>query len=430
MLVQTLKRLCRLGVSYALSAVILAAMIPKSWAQPATIDAQRGVGEYGTALAVQDTPTGFGDSLGGGSGSELNAAYANLRGDGSLELLLTGNLESNGNGIVIFFDSRAGGAVVETLTGGFGRLGAFGGQRTDDWGNDIDGGEGVFTPAGGSILDPGFNPDFAIEFNVSGADRHINVIDMTVGGNDSSLVNRDVYLGSTPDFILTTTQGYYRDNGTTYSGALTHAFNNGNAVGVNGFDFGNPPGPLGDPLSAEVGLEMHLSSEFLDADEDRPIHILAFITSGSGEVLSNQFLPGVGGVDNLGGVGFLGGEPLFDAREFAGNQYFTVPARVRGDYNGNGVVDAADYTVWRNTTGEMVLPGEGADGERDGMVDNGDYYEWKARYGNTAVIGAGSGTESVDVVPEPGGWLLFMVAVVGAVTSRDGRGSRSVGKRP
>ena len=75
-----------------------------------TVDGQLGAGEYAFTLGVQDTPTGFGDNQ-----SELNAAYADVLANGSVRLMLTGNLETNGNGMVIFFDSRAGGGIATTL---------------------------------------------------------------------------------------------------------------------------------------------------------------------------------------------------------------------------------------------------------------------------------------------------------------------------
>lgn len=54
-----------------------------------------------------------------------------------------------------------------------------------------------------------------------------------------------------------------------------------------------------------------------------------------------------------------------------------------GDYNNNGVVDAADYTNWRDTLGQPVLnSGDGADGDESGAIDDGDYVFWKAHFGN------------------------------------------------
>ena len=54
-----------------------------------------------------------------------------------------------------------------------------------------------------------------------------------------------------------------------------------------------------------------------------------------------------------------------------------------GDYNGDDVVDTADYTVWRNTLGATVTAGEGADGNGNGVVDVADYVMWKENFGST-----------------------------------------------
>jgi hypothetical protein len=355
---------------------------------PAFVDGAVVPGEYGTPLAVQDTPTGFGDEDGINQGSELDAAYAAYLPDGSLRLALTGNLQDNGNSIVIFFDTRAGGAVETILGGGYGQLGTFGGQRVDDWGTDTDPDFGVSpTPGGPSILDPGFNPDFAIEFNISNGSRYIYVIDMTVGENSPNQLNQALFLGPVPVDWGAATQDYYRDGGSTFAGQVTHAWNGSNTAGVFGYDFGLPPGELGDPLSATTGLEFLLSADFLNADSGHVIKMLPFITSGSGEYLSNQFLPGLGGITNLGGPGGEGGEPLFDAREFAGDQFIAIPGPpLPGDYNQNGRVDAADYTVWRNTLGgftDLRANGDNS-GASAGVVDEADYAFWKLHFGEVA----------------------------------------------
>ena len=51
---------------------------------------------------------------------------------------------------------------------------------------------------------------------------------------------------------------------------------------------------------------------------------------------------------------------------------------VQGDYNGNGIVDAADYTVWRDHLGQtFALPNEGT-GQTPGTVSIEDYNFWKS----------------------------------------------------
>jgi hypothetical protein len=86
--------------------------------------------------------------------------------------------------------------------------------------------------------------------------------------------------------------------------------------------------------------------------------------------------------------------------------------RLGGDYNQDGAVNAADYTVWRNTLGQNVAVGTGADGSGpggapDGMVTLHDYTHWKSRYGNSAP-GAGSGSGLGSAVPEPASHILML----------------------
>ncbi len=80
-----------------------------------------------------------------------------------------------------------------------------------------------------------------------------------------------------------------------------------------------------------------------------------------------------------------------------------------GDYNHNHIVDAADYTVWRDHLGQSVSPnGSGADGNANGIIDAGDYNFWKMNFGNLAP-GAGSGAGAVATVPEPSAAFLTLV---------------------
>jgi hypothetical protein len=77
-----------------------------------------------------------------------------------------------------------------------------------------------------------------------------------------------------------------------------------------------------------------------------------------------------------------------------------------GDYNGNGTVDAADYVVWRDTLGQNVTAGQGADGDGSSVIDTGDYNYWMARFGN--VIPAATAGSSSIAVPEPTTVVLLL----------------------
>ena len=66
-----------------------------------------------------------------------------------------------------------------------------------------------------------------------------------------------------------------------------------------------------------------------------------------------------------------------------------------GDYSCNGIVDAADYVLWRKTLGSSVSQFLGADGNGNGMVDPGDYDVWRANFGSIAAPAAASAITSV-----------------------------------
>jgi hypothetical protein len=75
-----------------------------------------------------------------------------------------------------------------------------------------------------------------------------------------------------------------------------------------------------------------------------------------------------------------------------------------GDYNHNGIVDAADYTVWRDSLGRTGA-GLAADGNGNGIVDQADFNVWKSNFGNH------SGRGAAAAVPEPNTAFLLIFAV-------------------
>jgi hypothetical protein len=82
---------------------------------------------------------------------------------------------------------------------------------------------------------------------------------------------------------------------------------------------------------------------------------------------------------------------------------------VTGDYNGNGVVDAADYVLWRKGSPQ-------ADGFDDDIIDEFDYFIWQENFGDTS---GGSGLGAAAAVPEPAALgLLVLVGLVGCLSRR------------
>jgi hypothetical protein len=101
-------------------------------------------------------------------------------------------------------------------------------------------------------------------------------------------------------------------------------------------------------------------------------------------------------------------------------RFGTDPDAVEGDYNGNFVVDAADYTIWRDTLGSTTdLRANGDDtGGSLGVIDAADYAFWKSQFG----LGGGSGSLSSAAVPEPASALLLVVALACMWGQGNGRG--------
>lgn len=83
---------------------------------------------------------------------------------------------------------------------------------------------------------------------------------------------------------------------------------------------------------------------------------------------------------------------------------------IRGDFNRDGFVDAADYTLWRDSQGSALTSGMGADANVDAMVDAADYEVWQTHFGDVRLDGFGE-QESFFAAGAPEPSSLMMVAV-------------------
>jgi hypothetical protein len=82
------------------------------------------------------------------------------------------------------------------------------------------------------------------------------------------------------------------------------------------------------------------------------------------------------------------------------------------DFNQDGIVGAADYTLWRNALGTTVAAYGPGDGNGDTHVDAADYLIWKNNYANVrgGVLGSGTSIDFAASIPEPGSASLFALA--------------------
>jgi Tol biopolymer transport system component len=84
---------------------------------------------------------------------------------------------------------------------------------------------------------------------------------------------------------------------------------------------------------------------------------------------------------------------------------------VPGDYNHNGIVDAADYTVWRDSLGKTGI-NLAADGDSNNIVDAADYNIWKSNFGQTSGGGSGATGSAGASVPEPSAAVLLLMGSI------------------
>jgi hypothetical protein len=81
---------------------------------------------------------------------------------------------------------------------------------------------------------------------------------------------------------------------------------------------------------------------------------------------------------------------------------------ITGDYNDDGVVDAADYITWRKNAGTTnTLPNDPA----GGTIGTTQYNNWRANFGMSAGAGAGS-SPAQTAVPEPSTVIFALAALI------------------
>ncbi|WP_197527827.1 endonuclease [Posidoniimonas polymericola] len=115
-------------------------------------------------------------------------------------------------------------------------------------------------------------------------------------------------------------------------------------------------------------------------------------------------------------------ELLLSGEDLVGDQtqslFLTLLATIEsaglpGDFDADGVVNAADYVVWRDANGSAAdLNGNGVD---DGVVDALDYQVWRENFGAVA-----AGPSSTKAIPSPGS-LTLLVSLLTHTPQRRGR---------
>ena len=314
---------------------------------PIIVDGERDE-LYGDPLVIQDTATGFGDSDLGlvnyANGSELDSFSARVD-SGVLYLHFAGNLESNFNKLDIFIDSipdagqnRLRDDNPDVKFGGLNRMGGSG--------------EG---DEPGLIFDDGFAPDFWIDFT---------------GGGEFG-VSYDTFINWSPLLTEGGDEGGWGFAGPGGAGAglaifagngIIASINNSNTAGVSAGD------GLDDGVGVTTGIELAIPLVVIGNTEGNRIAVAAFVNGSNHDFLSNQVIGPLGGSSNLG-------EPrIVDFNAIPGPQFTVVvegeSVPCVGDFNGDGVVNGADFGSLLAAWGPCKRCAPDLDG--DGEVDGAD----------------------------------------------------------
>jgi hypothetical protein len=373
--------------------------------------------DYGPAKSVQNTNTGYGNATNGNvrvanGGSEIDQVFAAVK-DGRLNVLITGNLESNFNKLSVFIDSTTGG--VNQIVGnqlpplvdpyccgaGNGALQGFNGLRFDTGftadhffafsnGNHTFG-AGVTTWTLTSYYadltrgSSGNKSEIGFQRNASGVEPGLGLgepIDQLnngcTGPSDTACNPPEHEFAEPVDTINDPGNSRGHRDFLNDIGMLM-AINNSNTGGVNA----GSGAATGSPASVLTGVEFSVPLSVLGSLASE-IKIAAFIGNGGYTHVSNQFA-GVGVLQaNLGSPGSI------NLANVAGNQYVTV-AVPSGDFDGDGDVDGRDFLTWQRNNGSAA-----------------DLAIWQQQYGSSGPLGA---TVSV---PEPNvSLLLFSLLAAG-----------------
>jgi hypothetical protein len=309
-----------------------------AWAQ--TVDGTRDA-SYPAALAVQATPTGFGNAnqgqIGIANGDELDNVHARIVGT-DLYLFIGGNLQTNNNRLEIFFDSQAGGQNVLATGGG-----------------------GPLASLGGLTFDAGFAADYLVSVgantNSGGANFNFVYVDYGVVGNPGA--SGSAGGGSTAGVSQSVD---FDVSGGTLAGEV--ALNNSNTAGVSDVAVGNP-GAVG------TGIELRIPLAALGAGVNSgDIKLCVFTNGASHDFVSNQVLaPLPNGTGNLGGDGngnyFGGATPVSGVNftSFGGDQFVTIA-------NGGAATQPA-MTVSPASLSFFNVPVAGGSATRTFTITNG-----------------------------------------------------------
>ncbi|MFO0838224.1 MAG: hypothetical protein U1D55_06820 [Phycisphaerae bacterium] len=359
-----------LGVAAAL------ALPATALAVPPVIDGLNIPTEFGAGALVYTQPwqTQFGDDTDNtqfGGGSELDALYIRQVGV-NLYVGITGNLENNGNCMVMYFDTSPTDGQNPLFTRNTG--GPIAGLPRCIAGNAGNGGLNNVT------FDAGFSPNYAISISggspIGSQTRTYYLLNLTHFPTGADATNQILGLVTTGDPTASGPTPGTLSNfwpGSASQGVLC-GVDNTNAAGV----AGSSGDPLPDPNAgtAVSGLEFRIPLGLIGLSSNSNYCLFAWV-SGSDGYASNQLIPAPAPsatftfFRNIGNPDFgspAGAFNFADDVAYPGQQFLCFTTRCVGDLNGDGRTDESDLGIllsaWQ-ANGNGDLDGDGLTNESD-----------------------------------------------------------------
>ena len=236
------------------------------------------------------------------------------------------------------------------------------------------------------------------------------LIDSTVDGPVNNSAGAAVTILGSADF-----NGPVTGPG-SFFGPGTANFNGGLSIGASPAEVsfeGNVALAAANDLTIELG-GLLAGSEFdrlviggsVDLDGVLAVELIGDFVPTAGntfEIISAADVSGTFAVESLPELSGLEWDISYGATNVV---LSVVSAGLPGDYNNDGTVDAADYTVWRDNVGAPA--GTLANDPNPGAIGQAQYDTWRSSFGATSATGS-----LVDTtVPEPGAVLLLGLGAV------------------
>lgn len=267
------------------------------------VDGTRELANYPTAAALQTTQTQFGDNLVAGlftTEGELDGMYVTNDAT-NVYVMITGNLGTNGNGLVIWVDNTADATGTSTAP-------------------NISGGDGYYDSGklGGTIFPAAFNADYGYVvkcFN-NPLEWRYQLADLRAGGSTPG-GQGNFATGATTNPAVNTQAGF------------TFALNNSNVAGVEG----GGGAAAGDASAVTTGVELAIPrTTFGSPTDGTELRFIAMYANGDFNFWSNQILPPLatagGNIGNAFPINLNTGTHALAAPGYASYTLTGIPASV------------------------------------------------------------------------------------------------------